>query len=618
MKSCLIFSKKPAFYESNLSENESQYGLKGLEQLFSNNSIQFVDSKSAKIIEPKDEYIIIVDDDYEDIGKLLKNSSECGEISSIIVCTDAYSLQMLLELFKREPDLLTLDFQLRDDGDFIEETSQLYSRVKQKWNKVPVIGITNYESQTHRDGIAQLIKIINQKWDSVYDKRIVWTSLPTILRDKIRISRLNRDIEKIKIEVNRKEQIIEDLEAKKNADYAQLYFNRSINIQSIEAVNPAEIYRKYNKVSGSSFAVKCLLFKAIANARTDDPLIVAGPSGSGKDIIPRIIHDNSSRKHSKKYEVYDCTKANGADPKVIITELFGAVKGFIHGTDAQPGVFKRNNGGTVFIDELHHLPLEVQSMLLRVLQNKEITPLGGIPEKIDVRIIAGTNKDINQLVSEGKFHSDLYSRLCRDIINVPTLAQRGKQEIIQIAKFYLQKYCDQNKIKNKTFSEEAIRKLSEYSYSNFHIRELEGVVGNAAKFVTADNITENDIVFDLPEFITSEVMSQDLVSPLNKNAIQSFQMNRSKEWLWCIIRAIEKIKGKSNISSRDLIKVFVSPSNGTYSSDASFSPALKEHIDNILLLLENTEFEEHKENIMKLSVIRWAYQKKINENKNKG
>lgn len=610
MKSCLIYSTKPLLVESNLSENKPPDDLESLKQLFSNNSIQFIDSRSSKIIEPKDDYIIIVEDDYNDIGKFLKNSSECEEISSIIVCTDAYSLQKLLELFNREPDLLTLDFQLRDDGDFIEETSQLYSRVKQKWNKVPVIGITNYESQTHRDGIAQLIKIINQKWDSVYDKRIVWTSLPTILRDKIRISRLNRDIEKIKIEIDKKEQIIGDLEVKSKADYAQLYFNRTINIQSIEAVKPAEIYLKYNLVSGNSFTVKCLLFKALANARTDDPLIIAGPSGSGKDIIPKIIHDNSKRKTSNKYEVYDCTKADGADSNVVITTLFGAKKGTVTGVDPQQGVLKRNEGGTVFLDELHHLPKDIQIMLLRVIQNKEITPLGGAPEKINIRIIAGTNKDINQLVIDGQFHSDLYSRLCRDIINVPTLAQRGKQEIILIAKSYLEKYCEQNGIRNKRLSEEAIKKLSEYSYSNFHIRELEGVVGNAVKYVTADNITADDIVFDLPEFTTSEVKSQDLVSPLNKIAIQPFQMNRSKQWLWCIIRAIEKIKGKSNISSRDLIKVFVSPSNGTYGSDASFSPALKEHIDNILLLLETTEFEEHKENIMKLSVIRWAYQKK--------
>jgi DNA-binding NtrC family response regulator len=286
--------------------------------------------------------------------------------------------------------------------------------------------------------------------------------------------------------------------------------------------------------------------------------------------------------------------------------------------DPQQGVLKRNEGGTVFLDELHHLPKDIQIMLLRVIQNKEITPLGGAPEKIDVRIIAGTNKDINQLVINGQFHSDLYSRLCRDIINVPPLAQRGKQEIILIAKSYLQKYCEQNGINYTKLSEEALKKLSDYSYSNFHIRELEGVVGNAAKYVTDETINEPDIVFDLPEFTTSEVMSHETKSSSNNNALKSFQMNKSKQWLWCIIKAIEKFQDKSKISSKEIITVFQSPSNGTYGSDASFSPALKEHIENILLLIETTEFEEHKENVLKLSVIRWAYQKKLNENKNKG
>jgi DNA-binding NtrC family response regulator len=619
MTNCIIYSKNPPLYKSNLEENTVEFNLNALNKLIKGEKeIEFISSKTETVKNPKNDYVLIIEDDFNTIAKLIKYSFDSGEIANTIICTDASSTSTFIQSISKEPDLITLDFQLRNDDQFIEETTKLYQEIKLKWKDVPVVGITNFETKSNRKGITELIKLINGFSDSVYDKPFIWNALPTIFRDKIRITHLNRNIKAIKLESEKKEQIIENLEAKSNSDYAQLYFNRKIELKKIEEIKPTDIYRKYNLVSSNSFPVKCLLFKAITNSATDDPVIVAGQIGSGKDIVPKIIHDNSKRKY-KPYEVYDCTKADGADTNVVITSLFGAVKGFIHGTDTQPGVLKRNNEGTVFLDELHHLPLDVQKMLLRVLQNKEITPLGGVPEKIDVRIIAGTNQDINRLVSEEKFHSDLYSRLCRDIINVPTLAQRGKDEIIIIAKSFLQKYCERNSITHKGFSMEAINKLSEYTYPNFNIRELEGVIANAAIYVSGNIINEDDIVFDLPEFSTSNPSPKDqrneTTNFASNDALKSFQMNKSKQWLSCIIRAIDQLGDKPDISSREIIKVFVSPSNGTYSRDASFSPAINDHIENFLSLLETSEFHDHKETVLKLNVVRWAYEKKLKNSK---
>lgn len=619
MTSCIIYSKNPPLYKSNLEENTPEFNLNALNKLIKGEKeIEFVNSKTEKAKKLKNDYVFIIEDDFDTIAKLIKYSCDSGEVANTIICTDADSAHSFLKDTQKEPDLITLDFQLRNDDQFIEETTKLYQEIKLNWKDVPVVGITNFETKSNRKGITELIKLINGFSDSVYDKPFIWNALPTILRDKIRITHLNRDIKKIKLESEKKEQLIENLEAKSNADYAQLYFNRKIEITKIEAITPADIYRKYNLVSSNSFVVKCLLFKALANAKTDDPLIVAGAIGSGKNEIPKIIHDNSSRKHSK-YEVYDCTKADASDPKIIVTELFGAVKGFIQGTDAQPGVLKRNNNGTIFLDELHHLSLDVQKMFLRVIENKEITPLGGKPETIDVRIIAGTNQNINQLISDGKFHSDLYSRLCKDIINVPTLAQRGKDEIILIAKSYLQKYCEKNKIENKSFSSEAIQKLSEYAYPHYNIRELEGVIANAVKYVSANIISDADIVFDLPEFTSSsQIPDQKKVEPkgtTTDNALKSYEMSKSGKWLLCVINAIKSVDAAEKISSRSVIKVFVSPSGGNYTSEQSFSQAINEHIENFLFLLETPEFQEHKAIAMKLLVIRKAYQNKQGNNK---
>lgn len=617
MTSCIIYSKNPPLYKSNLEENTPEFNLNALNKLIKGEKeIEFVNSKTEKAKKLKNDYVLIIEDDFDTIAKLIKYSCDSGEVANTLICTDADSAHSFLKDTPKEPDLITLDFQLRNDDQFIEETTKLYQEIKLNWKNVPVVGITNFETKSNRKGITELIKLINGFSDSVYDKPFIWNALPTILRDKIRITHLNRDIKKIKLESEKKEQLIETLEAKSNADYAQLYFNRKIEVTKIEAIKPAEIYRKYNLVSSNSFVVKCLLFKALANAATDDPVIISGSSGSGKDIIPKVIHDNSSRKH-KKYEVYDCTKADGADTNIVLTALFGALKGSATGVDAQLGVLKRNNEGTIFLDELHHLPMDIQKMLLRVIQNKEITPLGGKPEAIDIRIIAGTNQDINQLVSDGKFHSDLFSRLCRDIINVPTLAQRGKEEITLIAKSYLQKYCESNHIDHKNFTEKAIQKLTDYSYPSFHIRELEGVVANAAKYVSGKTIDEDDIVFELPEFTSTtnskRYTKNETSSSNNHDALKAYSRNKSKEWLRCIITAIGELKGKENITSREIITVFVSPSGGSYGSDASFSPAIKEHIENFLFLLDTDEFIKQKEEALKLKVIRWAYEKQISK-----
>ncbi len=232
------------------------------------------------------------------------------------------------------------------------------------------------------------------------------------------------------------------------------------------------------------------LYQMIAKvAKTDVPVIIVGENGTGKDLVARAIHDLSPRKDKPFIAQYI-----GNIPSTIVeSELFGYKKGAFTGADRDKiGLFEAVSGGTLFLDEIGDLVPELQTKLLRVLQNGEIKRLGeNIVRKVNVRILTATNRDLIELVKSGKFREDLYYRLNVITIRVPPLRER-KSDIPLLAEYFLQK---ENAGRNIRISRAAMKKLMEYSWPG-NVRQLENIIKRASILASNEVIEPEDIQFD--------------------------------------------------------------------------------------------------------------------------
>jgi DNA-binding NtrC family response regulator len=204
------------------------------------------------------------------------------------------------------------------------------------------------------------------------------------------------------------------------------------------------------------------------------PVLILGESGTGKELVARSIHFLGIRQ-SKPFVPVDCS---GLVATLIESELFGHVKGAFTGAQhARTGLLEAGNGGTVFLDEIGDLPLDLQSKLLRVLQEREIRPVGGIERvRIDLRIIAATNRDLESAARTGAFRQDLYFRLNVVQIKLPPLRER-KSDIPLLVNSFLEKFGDPER-PIRTISEDAMRRLMAYDWPG-NVRELENAVERA-------------------------------------------------------------------------------------------------------------------------------------------
>jgi len=210
-------------------------------------------------------------------------------------------------------------------------------------------------------------------------------------------------------------------------------------------------------------------------AKTESTALITGESGTGKELVARAIHRQSPRNKGPFVSI-NC----GALPETLLeSELFGYLKGAFTGANKdKPGLLKAAEGGTFFLDEIGELPLSLQVKLLRVLQEREATPVGGTrPFKVDVRLIAATNQDPEQLVKAGKFRQDLYFRLNVFPIELPPLRQRP-EDIILLANHFAEKHCQKTKTAVKHFSKASLEVLTGYKWPG-NVRELENAVERA-------------------------------------------------------------------------------------------------------------------------------------------
>lgn len=242
---------------------------------------------------------------------------------------------------------------------------------------------------------------------------------------------------------------------------------------------------------GNCEALNHVLDVALQVAPTDLSVLIVGESGVGKEIIPRVIHDNSPRKR-EKYFAINC----GSIPEgTIDSELFGHVKGSYTGAiNDSPGYFGVANKGTLFLDEVGELPLATQARLLRVLETGEYIPVGGTDiRKTDVRIVAATNLNIRQAISEGRFREDLYYRLNSIPIQMPPLRERG-EDIVLLFRLFAMQMAEKYRMDRITLDEDAKQLLMRYKWPG-NVRQLK-------------NITEQISVLSPDRRITAQMLSQ--------------------------------------------------------------------------------------------------------------
>ncbi|MFY7845896.1 sigma-54-dependent transcriptional regulator [Chryseobacterium gambrini] len=384
--------------------------------------------------------IFLVDDD-PFFGEMLKYHLQLNPDYEVFLYSSGK--ECLSELY-RNPDIICIDFGLPDiQGD------DLFKQIKTLYPDLPIIVISGQENiSVAIDFLKQGAKDYIVK--NEHTKELLWSS---IIRLRENIS-LKQEVEELKDELEKK--------------YS---FEKTIIGQSESIKN---IFSKINKALKSNINVS-----------------ITGETGTGKEVVARAIHYHSSRKNKPFVAVN-----MAAIPKDLVeSEFFGHEKGaFTGATDKSVGKFEQANGGTIFLDEIAELDLNLQSKLLRALQEREITRVGGTQKiKLDVKLIIATHKNLANEVKKGNFREDLYYRVIGLPIELPPLRERDQDTLI-LAKHFIDLFAKENKSKPLILASDARKKLMKYSFPG-NIRELKSVIDLACVMAESNEITADDISF---------------------------------------------------------------------------------------------------------------------------
>ncbi len=290
---------------------------------------------------------------------------------------------------------------------------------------------------------------------------------------------------------------------------------------------------------------------AMKVAETDEvTVLLLGASGTGKENLAKFIHSRSARK-DKPYIPINCSAFND---QLLESRLFGYKKGAFTGADKDTtGLFEQANEGTIFLDEIGDISPYMQQALLRVLQEKEIMPLGGKAKKIDVRVIAATNQNLVKLCEEGVFRWDLYYRLSVVELDVPTLLERGKSELKTMIEYFLnQKRKQFKKTKKLNIEKEAMDILLNYSYPG-NMRELENIISRLYVF-NEETVTAEVLPKRLYQEAINKPMNWEYIEKEHiAKVLNHFKGNKRQTALaigWAINTLISKME-KYGIKTKD-------------------------------------------------------------------
>jgi transcriptional regulator with PAS, ATPase and Fis domain len=248
---------------------------------------------------------------------------------------------------------------------------------------------------------------------------------------------------------------------------------------------------KYSIVTQSAAMLQVLgLARRVSDSTAT--VLIQGESGTGKELLARFIHRHSGRCKGP-FVAMNCA---ALPEQLAESELFGYEKGaFTGATQVRPGKFELAHTGTLLLDEISEMPLSLQVKLLRVIQEKEVDHIGGRqPIPIDIRIIATTNRDLRQMVSQGDFREDLYYRLRVIPMTIPPLRQR-KDDLESLCSFFIEKFCPPDRAPKPRFTQQALKLMADYSWPG-NVRELENTVERALLISDGPQIGPGQLLLD--------------------------------------------------------------------------------------------------------------------------
>jgi two-component system response regulator AtoC len=357
----------------------------------------------------------------------------------------------------QDPDFISLDFSLPDTSGL-----EVLQKIHAYKPKLPVVIVSGQEDV---NTAVNLLKV------GAYEY---------FVKDKDTKNRLWHSLQKVKENIELKQEI----KQLKN-----------------------EIGEKYefkNVIKGNSLAITRIFDLIDKATQTNIVVSLLGETGTGKDLVAKAIHYNSPRRAGPFVPI----NVSAIPGELIESEFFGYEKGAFTGANTRKkGKFEQANNGTIFLDEIAEMDMNMQTKLLRVLQEKELTRVGGNDTiKFDARVIVATNKDLSREVSKGNFREDLYYRLLGLPIELPPLRERG-DDILILAKFFLDEFCKENKLGKKTLSPDAQTRLLKYTYPG-NVRELKAIIDLSAVMSNSELIGQTDIAFSKTNF-SRELMNDD-------------------------------------------------------------------------------------------------------------
>lgn len=302
-----------------------------------------------------------------------------------------------------------------------------------------------------------------------------------------------------------------------------------------------DVEKKYEsiKIIGKSEEIKRVLKLADQISHSDvSCVLITGESGVGKELIARLIHFNSKRKNKPFMEI-DCTSLA---PTLIESELFGHEKGaFTDAKTLKRGLLEISDGGTVLLDEIAELPLSSQAKLLRFIETQTFKRVGGVKDiKVDVLIIAATNRNLEEYIKEKKFRNDLFFRLNVIPIHLPSLRER-KEDIPLLVDYFIEQFNKKFKKNIKSLDEEAMNFVMEYSWPG-NVRELKNTIERAVLLEQGGTVSKEHLFLHKNFLMPEEPETEPIPKSLNLDAIE-------KQFL---IKALQESKGNKSLAARIL------------------------------------------------------------------
>jgi DNA-binding NtrC family response regulator len=408
------------------------------------------------------------------------------------------------------------------------QPSDVISKIQSQAPDVVLLDIT----LPGRDGIDILKEIIEKKIDT----QVVMLTADDTVDTAVKAMKLGAadyitkpfGTDKVKITIKN---IIEKEDLKQEVSYLRKTYSESINRDFV----------------GKSNSIKQLLEKVekLAQAHVS-AILITGESGTGKEVIARHIHDLMHGPEPTRHAPYISINCAAMPENLLESELFGYEKGsFTDAKSSRIGLFEQANGGTILLDEIGDMKIDLQTKLLRVLEERKIRPIGGDKEiPVDATIIATTNKNIAMEIESGKFRKDLFYRLSNFYLHIIPLRER-KEDIPVLAKYFIKKFEKKyNKTKIEDFSPEARQLLMEHSWPG-NVRELKNLM---ERFVVLENC-EVILPEHIPQWITKRPPDMDQVSESRFVLPQSgISMEALEKDL--ILQALERAKNNYSLAAK--------------------------------------------------------------------